>query len=75
MTSTAKTSLSEHRESVRPSNGLLTNGPQPADRNEIATKAYYLWEDRGRPHGSPEADWFRAQTELAPLSESIERLT
>jgi hypothetical protein len=26
--------------------------------------AYRLWEERGRPYGSPEEDWFRAQEEL-----------
>lgn len=32
---------------------------------EIALRAYALWEDRGRPIGSPEEDWFRAQQELS----------
>jgi hypothetical protein len=32
---------------------------------EIALRAYALWEDRGRPFGSPEEDWFRAQQELS----------
>ena len=31
---------------------------------EIARRAYQLWEERGWPHGSPEEDWHRAQTEL-----------
>jgi hypothetical protein len=26
--------------------------------------AYELWERRGRPHGSPEIDWFAAETSL-----------
>jgi DUF2934 family protein len=28
---------------------------------EIAKLAYRLWEDRGRPEGSPEYDWFEAE--------------
>jgi hypothetical protein len=32
--------------------------------DEIATLAYELWQARGCPHGSPEEDWLRAETEL-----------
>lgn len=32
--------------------------------DEIARKAYSLWESRGRPIGSPEEDWYRAVQEL-----------
>jgi len=31
------------------------------DQEEIAELAYQLWIERGRPEGSPEEDWFRAQ--------------
>jgi Protein of unknown function (DUF2934) len=31
---------------------------------EIEQLAYKLWEDRGRPEGSPNEDWFRAEEEL-----------
>jgi Protein of unknown function (DUF2934) len=32
------------------------------DRHEFVAKlAYKLWEDRGRPFGSPEVDWFAAE--------------
>lgn len=32
------------------------------DRHEFVSKlAYTLWEARGRPFGSPEVDWFRAE--------------
>jgi hypothetical protein len=33
-------------------------------RKEVARYAYELWEKRGRPFGSPEVDWFRAEEEL-----------
>ena len=32
--------------------------------DEIARRAYALWESRGRPIGSPEEDWYRAMHEL-----------
>ncbi len=31
---------------------------------EIELRAYQFWEDRGRPWGTPESDWFRAGREL-----------
>ena len=32
------------------------------DRHEfVARLAYKLWEERGRPFGSPEVDWFAAE--------------
>ncbi len=31
---------------------------------EIARLAYELWERRGRPLGSPEIDWYAAETAL-----------
>ena len=32
------------------------------DVHEITAKlAYQLWEQRGRPFGSPEVDWFAAE--------------
>jgi len=30
----------------------------------IAELAYRLWEERGRPEGSPEVDWYQAEREL-----------
>jgi hypothetical protein len=32
--------------------------------DEIAALAHELWQARGCPHGSPEEDWLRAETEL-----------
>ena len=35
------------------------------DRHEfVAKQAYRLWEERGRPLGSPEVDWFAAEQSL-----------
>jgi DUF2934 family protein len=33
-------------------------------REEIAVRAYYHWEGRGRPFGSPEVDWYWAIEDL-----------
>ena len=33
--------------------------------DEIELRAYQFWEGRGRPWGSPEEDWFRAENELS----------
>jgi Protein of unknown function (DUF2934) len=38
---------------------------------EIARRAYKLWEQRGRPNGSREEDWFRAESELSHPSEVL----
>ena len=37
--------------------------PNPSDE-QIRSLAYALWERRGKPSGTPEADWFEAETEL-----------
>jgi Protein of unknown function (DUF2934) len=39
------------------------NGSKP-DYTEIERIAYRLWEERGRPIGSAEEDWFRAERQL-----------
>jgi hypothetical protein len=31
--------------------------------NSVEMRAYQLWEQRGRPWGSPETDWFAAERE------------
>ncbi len=39
--------------------------PPPAPTHEqIARLAYELWERRGRPMGSSDEDWWRAEQEL-----------
>jgi|KBSMisStaDraftv2_1062788.scaffolds.fasta_scaffold49358_2 hypothetical protein len=32
--------------------------------DQIASLAYTLWQQRGCPEGSPDADWLRAEEEL-----------
>jgi hypothetical protein len=36
----------------------------PQEHKRIARLAYSYWEARGRPDGSSEEDWFRAEAEL-----------
>jgi hypothetical protein len=33
-------------------------------REQIAHRAYAIWEKEGRPHGQHEAHWFRAERQL-----------
>jgi Protein of unknown function (DUF2934) len=33
-------------------------------QEEVSVHAYYLWQRRGCPIGSPEEDWFRAEREV-----------
>ncbi len=40
------------------------------DAAEIAGRADELWQARGRPMGSPEIDWLRAEGELAKAAEN-----
>jgi hypothetical protein len=40
-----------------------TDSPVPS-HEEIARRAYQLWEERGEPHGSHEEDWYHAEDEL-----------
>jgi uncharacterized LabA/DUF88 family protein len=35
-----------------------------SEHDKIARLAYELWQKRGRPVGSPQADWFRAEREI-----------
>lgn len=40
-------------------------GPhEPMIDKEIAILAYHYWEERGRPLGSPDVDWYRAVEEI-----------
>ena len=40
-------------------NSVLSN-------EDVERRAYTLWEERGRPLGSPEEDWYKAKDELQP---------
>jgi len=40
--------------------------PKALSENEVRQKAYFLWESRGCPIGSPEVDWYTAKEQLSP---------
>jgi hypothetical protein len=48
--------------------------PSDAQHEQIEKLAYQLWEERGRPLGSPGDDWFRAEQEFIQRSDSPSRL-
>jgi hypothetical protein len=50
-----------HRDSQTTTSG---HGIAAFGHDEIAALAHELWQERGRPDGSPEEDWFRAAREL-----------
>jgi hypothetical protein len=45
-----------------------TAAPAAPSREEIARLAEKFWAERGRPEGSPEQDWLRAEQELRTAS-------
>ena len=50
-----------------PKPGQLGNGSTDIagpSHEQIARRAYELWEERGKPHGSDEEDWHGAEHEL-----------
>ena len=50
---------------LRPTGGEAADPvPEAPTHEEIATLAYHYWETRGRPIGSPEEDWFRAEQDV-----------
>jgi Protein of unknown function (DUF2934) len=44
------------------------------DDSQIEKLAYQIWEERGRPQGSPDEDWFRAKRKLLQQSQSLSNL-
>ncbi|HXJ97057.1 MAG TPA: DUF2934 domain-containing protein [Terriglobia bacterium] len=40
---------------------MLATGGQNDRHEEIAVRAYQLWQERGSPLGSPDEDWLRAE--------------
>jgi hypothetical protein len=39
-------------------------GQTDPEHEELARLAYQHWQQRGRPIGTPEEDWFRAEEEI-----------
>jgi hypothetical protein len=49
---------------MNPNDDTATKQPENIPHEEIALRAYRLWEEGGSPLGSPEEDWFRAEQEI-----------
>ena len=49
----------EHTQAATIGHGIAAFG-----HDDIASLAHRLWQDRGCPDGSPQADWFHAVEEL-----------
>jgi Protein of unknown function (DUF2934) len=49
------------------SNGSHSPTSAP-EYEEIAKLAYQFWEERGRPEGSSNEDWFRAESRLLRMT-------
>lgn len=47
-----------------------TSTAEDSDHETIALRAYELWIARGRPIGSPEIDWLKAESEVNELPEA-----
>ena len=41
---------------------------------QIELRAYEFWEERGRPWGTPEIDWFKAEGELAGDESALSKM-
>ena len=48
-----------------PDNAVEPRAPETVTVNEIALRAYQLWQERGCPIGSPEQDWLEAERQFA----------
>jgi hypothetical protein len=52
-------------ETTKAGPGSLTKDAESSEDHEaIERLAYWYWEQRGCPIGSPEEDWYRAENEL-----------
>jgi len=45
--------------------------PTTHSQEQIEQLAYQFWEERGRPWGTPETDWFKAERELGVEAEGM----
>jgi hypothetical protein len=61
----AKTAVDQVPEMTLPED--LPNSPslaEPASNLDVDALAYRLWEERGRPHGDAERDWYKAEHQV-----------
>ncbi len=48
--------------------------PAETPHEQTERLAYHYWEERGRPEGTPNEDWFQAERELERQREAATRL-
>ena len=48
-------------------NGTKVKTADMPESGQVAALAYELWQKRGCPEGSPEADWLRAEEALTAV--------
>ena len=53
-----------------PTTSKLTDGESSGSHASIGRLAYRLWQNRGRPTGTPEIDWFHAENEVREIASS-----
>jgi DUF2934 family protein len=52
---------------------MSTFGSADERATAIAELAYRLWEERGRPEGAPEEDWYKAELIIDQHKEAREK--
>jgi hypothetical protein len=67
----AKPSVQTAVESISPpmvpEEASLVSSDGETNKNlDLATVAYQLWEERGRPEGDPDCDWYEAERLIRP---------
>lgn len=43
---------------------MKTHSPRQPTHEQIATAAFLIWEQAGKPHGQDAAHWFQAEQQL-----------
>lgn len=66
-------SRSEGRSSAPPVSRAKVIEPPALTQEQIAVRAYQIWEERGRPHGSDREHWFEAERALRQQTSSSGR--
>lgn len=57
---------------LAPANSPLAEYIEPTSDEEVARLAYALWEERGKPIGSPDADWYEAKAQLSSILKEVQ---
>jgi hypothetical protein len=65
----SRQALEHSQEAHQNAEGAAAHGVATFGHADIATLAHELWQARGCPNGSPEADWFQAAKELRARAE------